>query len=234
MLTQNQILNYLNNDEWFTPSMSQHRVRIIDKQGRETFVPQSYYHLYENGEQISIRVSNHGTALRTWLKRRVLPNQTKQNLSVVFANEPVSSEVKIQPTKIIDNNGKIKTQNLYFVIEQYAYKMDSLSLKDFKRIISKLKHLDDNTVFNDPFKKKPNKIARRTVLTPTDEKGNKIPNNTNPIHQRQIAVANNPDKEVDAFGNVIKDNIHHYINNVLTENYLHKLIIQTIKSSIFN
>ena len=55
MLTQNKILNYLNNDEWFTPSMSQHRVRIIDKQGRETFVPQSYYHLYENGEQIMVR-----------------------------------------------------------------------------------------------------------------------------------------------------------------------------------
>lgn len=234
MLSETQILLYLHTDDWFRPSKAPNKKMIKDAKGNIIYAAQSYYHNYGNGEQISIRVSNHGTALRTWIKRKVDPTRTIQNLSIVFSNELVSSKLETEPTTYVDSNGEVKTQNLYFVVEQYAYKMDSLSLKDFKRIISKLKHLDDNTVFNDPFKKKPNKIARRTVLTPTDEKGNKVPNNTNPIHQRQIAVANNPDKEVDAFGNVIKDNIHHYINNVLTENYLHKLIIQTIKSSIFN
>lgn len=153
MLSETQILLYLHTDDQFSPSKAPNKKIIKDTNGNIIYAAQSYYHNYGNGEQISIRVSNHGTALRTWIKRKVDPTRTIQNLSIVFSNELVSSKLETEPTTYVDSNGEVKTQNLYFVVEQYAYKMDSLSLKDFKKIISKLKHLDDNTVFNDPFKK---------------------------------------------------------------------------------
>lgn len=40
---------------------------------------------------------------------------------------------------------------------------------------------------------------------PNDKDGTPIPSSTNPVHPRQTVVANNPDFEVDAKGNVIKD-----------------------------
>ena len=93
MITENDVLLILNNDPWFRPSNSENKKRIIDANGKFIEVPESYYHNYLGGGGITIRVSNHGTSLSTWLKRRTDPSKAKQNLSVVLSNEPVTSKV---------------------------------------------------------------------------------------------------------------------------------------------
>ena len=116
MVTQEQILLTLYNDKWFTPSKSAKQKEILDYNGNVISVPESYYHTYQDGESILIRVSNHGTTLSTWLKRRKDPSESLQNLSIVFSNEPITSKVITEPTKtisktFINKNSLIKIQN---------------------------------------------------------------------------------------------------------------------------
>lgn len=217
MITENDVLLILNNDPWFRPSNSENKKRIIDANGNQIDVAESYYHNTTDGTQISIRVSNHGTSLNTWVKRRTDPSQSLQNLSVVFSNEPISSKVMTEPVRTQDESGNIIERDLYFVVEQYVYKMDNLSKRDFTKFIKRLKTLDSNTVFRDPFKKKASKRAARTVLTPQTSSGENIPPTNNPIHSRQSAVVRNKDHEVDAQGNVIKDGMERKINNIVVE-----------------
>ena len=113
---------------------------------------------------IIIRVSEHGTSLNTWIRRRTDPSQSLQNLSVIFSNEPVSSKMITEPVKYTDKEGKVALRYLYFVVEQYVYKMENLSKNDFIKFIKKLKLLNSDKVFKDPFKKKPNKREKRIIF----------------------------------------------------------------------
>lgn len=224
MLTEDKILLFLHNDKWFRPSPSQFTKIINDEDGNEIEVSKSYYHTYSGGEQISIRVSEHGTSLNTWVKRRTDPTSTLQNLSVVFSNEPVTSKVETQPDLQVDSNGNKVEKYIYFVVEQYVYRLDSISISDFKKVINRLKNLDDNTVFTDPFKKKPSKTANRKVLTPNDMDGRKISSVTNPVHPRQTVVADNPNNEVDAKGKVLPES-----KIRINESQLRSIIRETIR-----
>lgn len=205
MITKDEVLLILHNDKWFRPSESENKEKIVDGNGNEIEVATSYYHDTQSGGQILIRVSNHGTWLNTWIKRKKDPSQSLQNLSVIFSNEPVVKKSFTEPTEYVDNNGNIDYRYQYFVVEQYTYRMDNLSKTDFISFIKKLKVLDGNKVFTDPFKKKPNKRATRNVLTPQTMSGEDIPPTNNPVNPRQTIVANNKDYEVDAEGNIIKD-----------------------------
>ena len=216
MITERDVLLILYNDPWFTPSGSVKKKTIIDENGKTIEVPESYYRKIKGGEQILIRVSNHGTSLNTWVKRKADPSKSLQNLTVVFSNEPVSSKRVIEPIEIEDTDGNVVEKNLYFVVEQYVYRMENLSKNDFLKFLKKLKMLDNNKVFTDPFKKKPKKKAARTVLIPrtTDEK--EVPPTNNPVHPRQTIVANNKDYEVDADGNLIKET-KRWLNQIVKE-----------------
>lgn len=204
MVKEEQILLYLHNDAWFRPSKSDRTKPIHDENGNIIEVVQSYYHDFINGGQIAIRVSEHGTSLQTWVKRRLDPTQSLQNLSVVFSDKPIISNVTTEPIEIANRNGNMVKKNVYFVVEQYAYNTTKLSFKDFKKIISRIKSLDRNTVFSDPFRKKPSKLANRSVLTPSDINGNKVAQNANVVHKRQTMVANNPNKEINAQGQILE------------------------------
>ena len=205
MITKDEVLLILLNDPWFSPSKSEEKIAITNKDGNVIEVPKSYYHTYDSGDLIIIRISEHGTSLNTWIKRKTDPSESLQNLSVVFSNEPVSSRTITEPVRIQDKFGNIFERYLYFVIEQYVYRMENMSTKDFTKFIKRIKSLDGNKVFTDPFKKKPKKRARRNVLTPQTMDGKDIPSTNNPVNPRQAIVANNKDYEVDAEGNVIKD-----------------------------
>lgn len=205
MITQEQILRYLHKYNWFRPSSSNTTITITDDNGNPIKVVQSYYHSIGGVAKIKIRVSDHGTYLDTWVRRLDDPSQSLQNLSVVFSNGPVNFQRKTQPTTVIDANGNEIEQYIYFVVEQYVYRIDNLSMKDFKKIINNIKRLEQQGVFRDPLKRKPSKRARRTVLSPTDKKDNEIPNTNNPIHPRQNVVDANRNNEVDEFGNVVKE-----------------------------
>lgn len=234
MITEEQILLYLHNDKWFSPSQLPLKAKIKNESGEIIEVAQSYYHSFKSGEQISIRVSNHGTSLQTWVRRYYLPKDSLQNLSVVFSNELVSSKLQLAPVRKFGKDGKETKEETYFVIEQYVYKMDSLSFNDFKKIINKIKSLSSETVFNDPFKKKPTKRANRMVLTPTDYDGNKIPSSTNTVNKRQTIVANNPNKEVGAKGEIIDNKKHKRMRHTvtLTEVDLHRIIKECISEAL--
>lgn len=195
-MTTEEILLFLYRDTDFRPSHSSKTRKIIDEAGNEIEVPVSYYYRLTHGATISVRVSDHGTHLKTWLNRSIVPNITLQNLSVVFSDIPV--EYKLGTEKI--NGGY-----LYFVVEQYVYLPSKLTINDFKKIIKRIKNTCATVVFRDPLRKSANKKASRTVLTPTDMDGNKIPPSTNTVTQRQTVVADNPDYEVDAKSKVLKE-----------------------------
>ena len=217
MITENDVLLILHNDTWFAPSQSDIKKKIVDENGNQIEVAESYYHTSNDGSQIIIRVSNHGTSLNTWVKRRNDPSKSLQNLSVVFSNGPVSSEVKTEPIKMQDENGNTVQRYLYFVVEQYAYRMDRISKADFLKFIEIVKSLDSNNVFQDPFKKKPSKKAARTVLIPKTIDGGDVPPSNNPIHPRQDAVVRNRKHEIDAEGNIVKDSRERWMGHVISE-----------------
>lgn len=217
MLTNEQILSYLYHDSWFTPSKSPKKHKII-VDGKEIEVSESYYHIYDDIGQIVIRVSDHGTYLNTWVKHKDDPTISLQNLSVVFSNGPIEYSKKTEPRKIREKDGTISTKYIYFVVEQYAYRLNNLNEEDFKKVIGQVKKLDTNTVFLDPLRKKPSKKANRTPLTPNDINDNPIPSSTNNVHPRQSIVAANKDNEVDAFGNVLaNESITCKISQIITE-----------------
>lgn len=227
MIQEGQILLYLCNDNWFRPSKSLTKKKIHDSNGNIIEVAQSYYHNFADGSQILIRVSEHGTSLQTWVKRRFSPTMSLQNLSVVFSDKPITSNVETETVEDYDATGNIIKKYVYFVVEQYAYNTQTLSMNDLKKIITKIKHLGKNTVFRDPLRKKVSKFATRKVLTPKDMHGNKISPSTNQVNLRQTIVANNPENEIDANGNIIKDSKQYRRRkNIITlsEEYLRNLI----------
>lgn len=230
MLTKEQILIYLNNDSWFTPSRSNEKYKIQIGDNTTIEVAKSYYHIFDEIGQIVIRVSEHGTYLNTWVKHKDDPTISLQNLSVVFTNTPVEYSTKIEPREIEKEDGSITTEYIYFVVEQYVYRLDNLNEKDFKTVIKQIKTLSNSKVFRDPLKKKPSKVASRTVLTPTDLNNRPIPPTKNSIHSRQTIVANNKDKEIDAKGNIIPESKRYKTTKIrLTESQFKRVISNCIR-----
>lgn len=229
-MTKEQILIYLNNDSWFTPSKSNEKYKIQIGDNTTIEVAKSYYHIFDEIGQIVIRVSEHGTYLNTWVKHKDDPTISLQNLSVVFTNTPVEYSTKIEPREIEKEDGSITTEYIYFVVEQYVYRLDNLNEKDFKTVIKQIKTLSNSKVFRDPLKKKPSKVASRTVLTPTDLNNRPIPPTKNSIHSRQTIVANNKDKEIDAKGNIIPESKRYKTTKIrLTESQFKRVISNCIR-----
>ncbi len=230
MMTKEQILIYLNNDSWFSPSKSNEKYKIQIGDNTTIEVAKSYYHIFDEIGQIVIRVSEHGTYLNTWVKHKDDPTISLQNLSVVFTNTPVEYSTKIEPREIEKEDGSITTEYIYFVVEQYVYRLDNLNEKDFKTVIKQIKTLSNSKVFRDPLKKKPSKVASRTVLTPTDLNNRPIPPTKNSIHSRQTIVANNKDKEIDAKGNIIPESKRYKTTKIrLTESQFKRVISNCIR-----
>lgn len=222
MVNRDEILRCLNNDEWFTPNNSGIKATIKDVDGKDMQVPESYYHKYENNGQILIRVSDHGTYLRTWIGRKSNPADSLQNLSVVFSQEPVTFSRKLLSRRS-DRTGENTNKDIFFVVEQYEYNINKISAKDFLKIIKKIKNLELYGVFNDPLKKKPSKKANRRVITPSDENDNDIPRSNNPVHARQMTVVNNPEREVDANNNIIEARFQELIQKCI-DGYLRRVL----------
>lgn len=116
-------------------------------------------------------------------------------------------------------------------MEEYRYKLAQISFGDFTKIMKRLKNLGDKSsgqnrgVFTDPLKKKIDRAAKRTVLTPTDRFGNEIPPTKDPseIHPRQTSVAKNKEYEIDKDGNLIKESM------VLLRSKIRKIVEETIR-----
>ncbi len=74
MVREDDILLILFNNPWFSPSKNGETKALTNEQGnpivgddgKQIEAPLSYYHICSNGNRITIRVSNHGTALNTW------------------------------------------------------------------------------------------------------------------------------------------------------------------------
>lgn len=206
-MTTTEILTLLYNNQWFTKSKSNNKT-TISINGKNIEVPNSYYHKMKNANYtILIRVSNHCTYLQTWINANLKPDKSIQNVSIVLTDVPCSYNKCIQPRKI--NNIDTYT---YFVVEQYTYKLSNLSKSDFLKIIKRLQRIErDPIVFTDPLKNKPNKRARRDVLTPDDKDGNPIPSSNNSVHPRQTIVNNNKNNEIDFDGNIIEKQLYESI-----------------------
>lgn len=223
MVTKEDILRCLNNDDWFIPNTSDRKAIIKDVDGKDMEVPESYYHQFKDNGQILIRVSDHGTHMETWIGRKADPSKSLQNLSVVFSKEPVTFQCKTKPHITKDEKGKLVTRYTYFAIEQYEYNINKLSFKDFLKVIKVIKSLESYGVFNDPLKKKPSKKANRRVMTPLDKNGAPISSGTTNIHDRQKVVIKNPNREVDANGNVTEARLQELIQKCI-DGYLRRVL----------
>lgn len=232
MITQEQILLYLNSDNWFRQSHSRDKIKIKDNNGKNIEVARSYYHVIKKSAKIIIRVSEHGTYLNTWIKASDKPTESLQNLSIVFSNKPICYRRETEPEYKLNKDGVKEKVYQYFVIEQYQYRLDTLSYKDFIKVIKQLKNLEINNVFTDPLKTKTNKRASRKVLTPTDAEGNDIPSSNNIVHPIQTVVASNPDNEVDKDGNIIEKKIREIIKEELTKSEVSSMISDKLSSYI--
>mgnify|MGYP003295719824 CR=1 FL=1 len=139
MITRDQILLYLHRDNWFEPSGSDKKAEIQDENGNTISVPLSYYHHYDDLGDLVIRVSDHGTYLQTWVEHEPNVAMNIQNLSVVFSNGPVEYKKETKPKYVRDENGNTIVKYVYFVVEQYVYRLDNLG--DWKTEISELSSL---------------------------------------------------------------------------------------------
>ena len=232
MLTQEQILNYLYNDDWFRQSNSKNKIRIKNEKGEQIEVPKSYYHIIRGSAKIVIRVSEHGTYLNTWIKSTNKPDKSLQNLSIVFSNKPISYKRETEPNYKIDKDGNEVEYYTYFVVEQYQYRLDTLSYKDFIKVINQLKRLEDDGVFSDPLRNKPSKKAYRNIVTPTDKFDKDIPSTNNPIHTCQTIVDKHRDKEIDKNGNIIESKVKQLVMEELSKPEVVALINDKLSSYI--
>lgn len=204
MIREDDILLLLYNNPWFTPSKNgltkpltnENGDPIIGKNGKQIEAPLSYYHVCKNGNRITIRVSNHGTALNTWVKHSPDPSLQLQNVSIVFADGPVTSERRTEEQYVLDANGNKVKKYKYFVVEQFVYQIGNQTTKSVEKVIKSLENLDNTTPskkqppteFKDPLRKEKNKKAAKQILTPQDTNGDELETSINPIHPRQIEV----------------------------------------------
>lgn len=229
MVREDDILYMLHNNPWFKPSKNGETKTltdaagnpILDENGIQVEAALSYYHICNNGNQITIRVSNHGTALQTWVKHQPDPALLLQNLSVVFSNGPVSSQRKTEAVDVLDSEGNKVKQHKYFVVEQYVYRIDKQTPKSIEKVIKSLEQLDPSTSqkyvpteFKDPLRKQKSKKANVQILTPQDEDGNEVPSSNNPINSRQSDVVKKKQNE-----EIVR----------ITESDLKRMVMETIR-----
>ena len=239
MIREDEILLMLYNDSWFRPNKSVYKKPLTDKQGnpildkngKQLEVPQSYYKTLKNGTTVIIRISNHGTDLDTWVKHNPDPTQSLQNASIVFSNELKDPELTTYPYTYKDANNKYVTGYRYFVVEEFSYNIKNYDLKGIQRVIQSIKDLeiyDDNSqpVFADPYENNSKKRAGIRVLTPQDEYHRDIPSTNNPVHPRQTQVAQD--------NKIQKESCNKRSKAWVTENEIIQMIKESVEQIIDN
>lgn len=235
MVREDDILLILFNNPWFSPSKNGETKAltnemgkpIVGDDGKQIKAPLSYYHICSNGNRITIRVSNHGTALNTWVKHSPDPSLQLQNVSIVFANGPVTSERKTEEQYVLDADGNRVKKYKFFVVEQFVYKIGNQTAKSIEKVIHSLEKLDPITnkkgetpsEFKDPLRKQANKRAAVSILTPQDSNGKELDPSINPIHSRQSQV--------------LKDKTNESIKTIrISESDLKNMVSECIKAII--
>ena len=150
----------------------------------------SYYKVFRNANLThQIRVSNHGTYLRTWIDKDYDPS-ISTNISIVFTkngvptndclidsqtNEPfkdcapcidqqTQSQQPCKPRQVAG----ISNKKRIFIVKQYVYNCEYLSIEDVPLLIQSIKQSASSGSFNDPFIDTENKAAKCTELTPIE------------------------------------------------------------------
>lgn len=233
MVTEDEILLFLSNNDWFTPSRSDEKKHLKnrdgspmkDTDGNDIIVATSYYRSLANGTQVVIRTSNHGTDLDTWVRHNPDPTLSLQNASIVFSNNITEPKLKTYPHTYTNDNGEEVKGYRYFVVEEFSYNISNYDINGVKRIINSMKNLEEfdkesEAVFQDPFENNSKKRAGVAVLEPQDSDGHDIPPTNNPIHPRQTQVVNkrksqNESKLIQLSETTLKRIISESINNIL-------------------
>ena len=142
----------------------------------------SYYKIFRNGNITNqIRVSDHGTYLRTWIDKDYDPS-ISTNISIVFTkngvptndciidsqtNEPfkdcapcIDQQTQTQqPCKPRQVAG-ISNKKRKFVVKQFIYNWEYLSIEDIPTLVQAIKQAAFNGFYNDPFMGIENKAAK--------------------------------------------------------------------------
>lgn len=218
MVREDDILLILYNNPWFSPSRNGETKAltneigkpVVDENGKQIEAPLSYYHVCSNGNRITIRVSNHGTALNTWVKHSPDPSLQLQNVSIVFADGPVTSERKTEQQYVLDTDGNKVKKYKYFVVEQFIYKIGNQTTKSIEKVIKSLEKLDKGhspSEFKDPLRKEKSKKAAKQILTPQDSNGEDLIPSINKIHPRQTQLLNSKKKTNEVFIRITESDI---------------------------
>ena len=177
-MTEYEILQYIkdvkdeNGNAVFTPSND---TKLFKVDGQNIVMPCSFYRKVivdgeEYFENFKVRAANHGGWFSRWEEDKELkPWLNKQNIDIVFA-----------PFSATHSNLKANT---FFVIQQYVYDSNEITIKKLKRIINAVLNIGKND-FSDPLG-----TARYRVLRPTNDKDELIPVPTDKsVNEYQIKV----------------------------------------------
>lgn len=177
-MTEYEILQYIkdvkdeNGNAVFTPSND---TKLFKVDGQNIVMPCSFYRKVivdgeEYFENFKVRAANHGGWFSRWEEDKELkPWLNKQNIDIVFA-----------PFSATHSNLKANT---FFVIQQYVYDSNEITIKKLKRIINAVLNIGKND-FSDPLG-----TARYRVLRPTNDKDELIPVPTDKsVNEYQIEV----------------------------------------------
>ena len=156
----------------------------------------SFYKIYRNSNVIyQIRISNHGTYLRTWIDKDYDPS-ISTNISIVFTqngvptndcfidaqtNKPftdctpcIDQQTRTQiPCKSRQVTG-ISNKKRTFVVKQFIYNCEYLDIEDVPILVQAIKQVYLKGIYNDPFVKIKNKAANPADLTPVESVNDSI------------------------------------------------------------
>lgn len=146
-----------------------------------------------------------------------------QNISVVFADGPVTSERKTEEQYVLDASGNRVKKYKYFVIEQFVYQIGNQTVKSVEKVINILEKLDPVTnnkgdapsEFKDPLRKQANKKAGVSILTSQDSDGKELDPSIPPIHPRQSQILKDKTNESRRVIRISESDLRNMINECI-------------------
>lgn len=150
----------------------------------------SFYKIYKNPNvTYQIRISNHGTHLRTWIEKDYDPSYSI-NISIAFTQNGVPTndclidtqtnkqftdctpcidqqtrtQIPCKPRQVSGISNKKRT----FIVKQFIYNCEYLDIEDIPTLVQAIKQVHLNGIYNDPFVGIENKAAKPTDLTPVE------------------------------------------------------------------
>lgn len=201
----------------------------------------SYYKVYKDANITrQIRVSNHGTYLRTWIDKNYDPS-ISSNISIAFTSNGVpTNDCLIDPqtnepfkdcAPCIDHQNQsqilckprqvtgISNKKRKFYVTQFVYNCQYLTSHDVQLLVNAIKQASLTGEYKDPFANNIEKRAKSVILEPIEPIKDSIMPQHNIINEYDKNVSSNNKKIIRLtereFHNIIIEAINHALNELV-------------------